>query len=73
MNGLGNLGRAYGQHYGPTLKDPTAPSGIEKGIAGWRWIFIMEGLLTILIAFIGAFTIGMSLQPLFACACLPVL
>jgi MFS family permease len=34
----GSLPAQYGQHYGPTLADPTAPSGIEPGIAGWRWI-----------------------------------
>lgn len=28
----------WGQHYGPTLEDPTAPSGILPGIAGWRWV-----------------------------------
>lgn len=34
----GSLPPQYGQHYGPTVEDPTAPSGIEPGIAGWRWI-----------------------------------
>lgn len=34
----GSLPAKYGQHYGPTALDPTAPSGIEPGIAGWRWI-----------------------------------
>lgn len=38
MNGLGNLGKGYGAFYGPTVEDPTAPSGEESGIAGWRWI-----------------------------------
>lgn len=28
----------WGQHYGPTEEDPTAPSGILPGIAGWRWV-----------------------------------
>lgn len=58
MNGLGSLGSDYGQHYGPTKEDPTAPSGIMPGMAGWRWIFIMQGLLTCVVAFIGAFTIA---------------
>lgn len=58
MNGLGNLGPAWGQHYGPTAEDPTAPSGIMAGIAGWRWIFIMQGLLTCIVAGIGATTIS---------------
>ncbi|EME48560.1 hypothetical protein DOTSEDRAFT_19083 [Dothistroma septosporum NZE10] len=58
MNGLGDLGPAYGQHYGPTKENPKAPSGIMSGMAGWRWIFIMQGLLTCVIAMIGAFTIS---------------
>jgi hypothetical protein len=37
MRGLGS-GAGLGQHYGPTAADPTAPSGEEGGIAGWRWI-----------------------------------
>ena len=58
MNTLGDLGSpAYGQHYGPTKLNPKAPSGIMPGIAGWRWIYIMEGLITVIIGFIGAFTI----------------
>lgn len=40
----------WGQHYGPTATDPTAPSGILPGIAGWRWIFILQGVLTCLLA-----------------------
>ncbi|OQU95791.1 hypothetical protein CLAIMM_01963 [Cladophialophora immunda] len=40
----------WGQHYGPTAEDPTAPSGILPGIAGWRWIFIIEGTVTALVA-----------------------
>lgn len=58
MNGLGNLGPAYGQHYGPTKEDPTAPSGIMPGIAGWRYIFIMQGLITVVVGTIAAFTIA---------------
>jgi len=38
MNGLGNLGPTYGQHYGPSDTEPDLPYGIESGIAGWRWI-----------------------------------
>ena len=59
MNGLGNLGKVYGQHFGPKYysADPPGPSGIESGIAGWRWIFIMQGILTCVIGFIGALTI----------------
>ena len=52
MNGLGS-GAGLGQHYGPTLKDPTAPSGEEGGLAGWRWIFIMQGLITCVLGLAG--------------------
>ena len=57
MNGLGDLGAEYGQHYGPTKLHPHAPKGIMPGIAGWRWIFIMQGLITVVVGAIGAFTI----------------
>ncbi|KAL2437015.1 High-affinity nicotinic acid transporter [Exophiala dermatitidis] len=40
----------WGQHYGPTAANPTAPSGILPGIAGWRWIFILQGVITALLA-----------------------
>ncbi|KAK4547958.1 hypothetical protein LTR36_010677 [Oleoguttula mirabilis] len=58
MNGLGSLGEGYGQHYGPTKADPTAPSGEMSGIAGWRWIFIMQGIMTCVAAIVGALTIA---------------
>ena len=57
MNGLGDLGSDYGQRYGPTKANPTAPSGIMSGIAGWRWIFIMQGIITVVVGFIGGITI----------------
>ncbi|KAM0707165.1 hypothetical protein Q7P35_006496 [Cladosporium inversicolor] len=57
MNGLGDLGPNYGQRYGPTKAHPTAPSGIMPGIAGWRWIFIMQGIITVVVGFIGGITI----------------
>ena len=38
LNGKGSLPYGYGQHYGPTKAHPHAPSGVEPGIAGWRWI-----------------------------------
>ena len=58
MNGLGNLGQAYGQHYGnATAENPLAWVGQESGIAGWRWIFIMQGILTCVVGAIGCFTI----------------
>ena len=58
MNGLGDLGKDYGQHYGPTKANPTLKPGVMEGIAGWRWIFIMQGLITCVVAVIGAFTIA---------------
>ncbi|EMC95411.1 hypothetical protein BAUCODRAFT_72648 [Baudoinia panamericana UAMH 10762] len=54
LAGHGNLGPAYGQHY---AKTKTAPAGIKPGIAGWRWIFILQGVITVVVAVIGAFTI----------------
>ncbi|KAF2214999.1 hypothetical protein CERZMDRAFT_95371 [Cercospora zeae-maydis SCOH1-5] len=58
MDGLGNLGPDYGQHYGPTKENPNAPVVRSKpGIAGWRWIFIVQGLLTVVVSTIGAFYI----------------
>lgn len=56
MNTLGS-GKNLGQRYGPTLANPTAPSGQLPGIAGWRWIFIMQGVLTCAVALIGFITI----------------
>ena len=56
MNGLGS-GDRLGQSYGPTRARPNAPSGRLPGIAGWRWIFIMQGILTCAVALIGFITI----------------
>ncbi|EXJ94009.1 hypothetical protein A1O1_02402 [Capronia coronata CBS 617.96] len=42
----------WGQHYGPTAANPTAPSGVLPGIAGWRWIFILQGVLTSIMAIV---------------------
>ncbi|KAJ9616678.1 hypothetical protein H2200_000397 [Cladophialophora chaetospira] len=47
----------WGQHYGPTAADPTASSGVLSGIAGWRYIFWVEGGITILVALASYFTI----------------
>ena len=44
MQGLGDLGPTFGQHYGPkydpaaAAEEPDAPSGILTGISGWRWM-----------------------------------
>lgn len=41
MAGLG-VGDGLGAHYGPDKLHPTRPKGIAPGLAGWRWIFIMQ-------------------------------
>jgi MFS family permease len=46
----------WGQHYGPTKANPDIEPGVLPGIAGWRWIFILEGVLTCVIA-LGAYFI----------------
>lgn len=56
MNTLGS-GNNLGQGYGPTPQRPTLPRGRLPGIAGWRWIFIMQGILTCVVALIGFVTI----------------
>lgn len=50
-------GEGLGQSYGPTKANPTAPSGRLTGIAGWRWIFIMQGVVTCIAALVGFITI----------------
>lgn len=57
MRGLGNLGPAWSQRV-YSVTDPTAPPIILPGLAGWRWIFIMQGLITIIVGVIGCFTIA---------------
>ncbi|KAG9705031.1 retrograde regulation protein 2, partial [Aureobasidium melanogenum] len=56
MAGLG-VGDGLGAHYGPDKLHPTRPKGIAPGLAGWRWIFIMQGLITCLLAIGAYFTI----------------
>lgn len=46
MAGLGNGGGYMGVHVYPTKAHPVVEIPILPGLAGWRWIFIMEGLLT---------------------------
>jgi len=58
LAGHGDLGEAYGQHYYPTKAKPNIVPGVLPGIAGWRWIFILEGVLTVVVGFIGCFTIA---------------
>ena len=42
-----------GAHFGPTALDPTIPRSFGSGLAGWRWIFILQGVLTVLVGLIG--------------------
>lgn len=56
LNGKGS-GAGLGQHYGPTKANPKLPYGQQHGIAGWRWIYIFEGVITCIIGAIAYFTI----------------
>jgi sugar phosphate permease len=42
-----------GVHYGPTKKNPKVVPHFGAGLAGWRWIFIMQGVITVVIGLIG--------------------
>ncbi|KZM21583.1 uncharacterized protein EKO05_0008037 [Ascochyta rabiei] len=42
-----------GVHYGPTKAKPTTPVSFGPGLSGWRWIFILQGVLTVVIGFVG--------------------
>ena len=42
-----------GPHYGPTKKAPLTPVSYGPGLSGWRWIFIMQGVITVLIGIVG--------------------
>lgn len=52
-------GRGYqaaywlGVHYGPTKKAPKTPISFGPGLSGWRWIFILQGVITVAIGLIG--------------------
>ena len=50
-------GNNLGQSYGPTKANPTLAPGRLPGIAGWRWIFILQGVVTCCVALIGFITI----------------
>lgn len=47
----------WGQHYGPTAENPDITPGILPGIAGWRWIFILQGVVTCVMALVSYFLI----------------
>lgn len=42
-----------GVHYGPTKAKPTTPVSFGPGLSGWRWIFIFQGVITVVIGLIG--------------------
>jgi MFS family permease len=42
-----------GVHRGPTAAAPTTPVSFGPGLAGWRWIFILQGVITVLIGLVG--------------------
>jgi MFS family permease len=42
-----------GYHYGPTKKNPKIPKHFGAGLSGWRWIFILQGVITVAIGLIG--------------------
>lgn len=42
-----------GPHYGPTKAAPTTPVGFGPGLAGWRWIFTLQGVITVVIGLVG--------------------
>ncbi|GAB7349469.1 hypothetical protein MBLNU459_g0182t1 [Dothideomycetes sp. NU459] len=50
-------GSGLGQHFGPTKAQPHHPVGEESGIAGWRWIFILQGLITCVLGLAAYFLI----------------
>jgi hypothetical protein len=54
LNGHG-VQAAYwlGQHFGPTKKAPLTPVSYGPGLSGWRWIFILQGVITVLIGIVG--------------------
>lgn len=42
-----------GHHFYPTKAKPNTPFGFGPGLAGWRWIFILQGVITVAIGLIG--------------------
>jgi MFS family permease len=42
-----------GVHHGPTKAKPLTPVSFGPGLSGWRWIFIMQGVITVAIGIIG--------------------
>ena len=54
LNGRGyQAAKWLGPHYGPTKKAPNTPVGFGPGLSGWRWIFMLQGIITVAIGLIG--------------------
>lgn len=53
LQGYGVGADWMGYHYGPTKANPTARTYFGSGLSGWRWIFILQGLLTVVVGIIG--------------------
>ncbi|KAF1358076.1 MFS general substrate transporter [Lizonia empirigonia] len=54
LQGHGMQAAPYlGVHHGPTKAKPNTPVSFGPGLSGWRWIFILQGVITVMIGFIG--------------------
>lgn len=53
LAGHGSGAAWMGAHHGPTKADPTAKKYFGPGLAGWRWIFILQGVITVVVGLIG--------------------
>ncbi|EUC36396.1 hypothetical protein COCVIDRAFT_31308 [Bipolaris victoriae FI3] len=54
LNGHGYQAAEWlGPHYGPTKKAPKTPVGFGPGLSGWRWIFMLQGIITVVIGLVG--------------------
>lgn len=53
LAGHGSGAAWMGEHHGPTKANPKARKYFGPGLAGWRWIFILQGVITIVVGLIG--------------------
>jgi hypothetical protein len=53
MEGLGSEQSWMGLHYDHTKADDDAPSAVRPGLVSWRWIFIWQGIIAVIIATLG--------------------